>query len=164
MHSPFSRKAPAFRIYNEEATPGEIERNTEQRFQTNAILYSTRRWGKYKGFIADFLTLKLASPCWIACGYPRPDIRGFLDATSSLSSGNKPFLDLIQSAMLQSDDHALKIQRAFRTFLFTLWPQPSTFIDDGLKLRTVNLGISCTEQLSNQPTPLHEPVTSRQRR
>ncbi|KAG1810525.1 hypothetical protein EV424DRAFT_1542897 [Suillus variegatus] len=69
MHSPFSRKARAFRIYNEEAMrltidlsqPGEIERNTEQRIQTNVILYSTRRWGKYKGFIADFLTLKLAS-------------------------------------------------------------------------------------------------------
>jgi hypothetical protein len=128
--------------------PGEIERKIEECIWTGAILYATCRWSKNKTFIADFFLMHLVTSTlflpsvlsslpqssqvmllrshfasslswWIARGSPRPDIRGFLEATSSMPSEGKianPFLNLIQSAMLQPDGHTLKIQRAFAHF------------------------------------------------
>ncbi|KAG1750463.1 uncharacterized protein EDB91DRAFT_1217151 [Suillus paluster] len=57
---------------------------------------------------------------WIARGAPRLDIQGFLNATSTPASSadtvGNPFLDLIQSAILHSNDHMLKTQRALAHF------------------------------------------------
>ncbi|KAG2740712.1 hypothetical protein P692DRAFT_20881154 [Suillus brevipes Sb2] len=128
--------------------PGEIERKMEEFIWTATVLYATCSWSKHKSFVADFFLMHLVTSTlflpsvlpylpqssqvmllrshfasslswWIARGSPRPDIRGFLESTSSLSSEGKianPFFNLIQSAMLQPDGHTLKIQRAFAHF------------------------------------------------
>jgi len=70
---------------------------------------------------------------WISRRGPRLDIQGFLDATASHNSSEvegpakaKPFrLGIVHSGMTQSDDHVLKIQRAFAHFssIYGAWPK-----------------------------------------
>ena len=62
---------------------------------------------------------------WISRGCPRVDIRGFLDATASESLPSSEgevlpeansFLNIIRSGITHSNDHVMKIQRAFAHF------------------------------------------------
>ncbi|KAG2130381.1 hypothetical protein DEU56DRAFT_740645 [Suillus clintonianus] len=142
--------------------PGEIEHKMEECIWVNTILYATCRWGKNKDFIADFFFMHLVTSSlflpsvlsnlpqnsqvmllrsyfastlawWITRGFPQPDIQGFLDATSSLSSDGKvanPFLNLIQSTILDADDHMLKIQRAFAHFSSLYGTRPKGYFKD----------------------------------
>ncbi|KAG1838533.1 hypothetical protein DFJ58DRAFT_125006 [Suillus subalutaceus] len=128
--------------------PGEIERKMEECIWMSTILYAIGGWSKDRGLRADFFFMHLVTSSlflpsllpylpqdpqvlllrgyfastlgwWIARGFPRLDIQGFLSAASHISSEIKvanPFLDIVQSAITHPDSHLLKIQRAFAHF------------------------------------------------
>jgi len=60
---------------------------------------------------------------WISRGRPRPSIQGFLITTNSqhssedeVPSETNPLIDIVRSGMTHSNEHLLKIQRAFAHF------------------------------------------------
>jgi hypothetical protein len=70
---------------------------------------------------------------WIARGFPKLDIQGFLSATSHLSSDIKvanPFLDVVQSVMTHPNEHMPKIQRAFAHFSSLYGVRPKGYFKD----------------------------------
>lgn len=142
--------------------PGEIERKTEECIWTSTILYSIGGWSKDRSFTADFFFMHLVTSSlflpsllpylpqdlqvillrgyfastlgwWITRGFPRLDIRGFLSATSHLSSEIKvanPFLDIIQSVITHPNEHMPKIQRAFAHFSSLYGARPKGYFKD----------------------------------
>jgi hypothetical protein len=97
---------------------------------------------------------------WIAHGFPKLDIQGFLSTTSHLSSETKvanPFLDIVQSAITHPNNHLLKLQRALAHFSSIYGTRPKGFfggtelegaeaLDGSLFLRAAIL----TEKYMNQ--------------
>lgn len=142
--------------------PGEIERKTEECIWTSTVLYSIGGWNKDRGLIADFFFMHLVTSglflpsllpylsqdsqvlllrgylastlgWWIARGFPRLDIQGFLSATSHLSSEIKvanPFLDIVQSVITHPNEHMPKIQRAFAHFSSLYGVRPKGYFKD----------------------------------
>ncbi|KAG1763896.1 hypothetical protein EV702DRAFT_148255 [Suillus placidus] len=171
--------------------PGEIERKIEECIWTSTILYGIGGWSKDGSLTADFFFMHLVTSSlflssmlpylpqdsqvlllrgyfasslgwWITRGFPRLDIKGFLGATSHLSSDIKvanPFLDIVQSAITHPNNHVLKIQRAFAHFssLYGARPKGSfggtelegaEALDGSLFLRTARL----TEEYMSEGT------------
>ncbi|KAG1832309.1 hypothetical protein DFJ58DRAFT_750394 [Suillus subalutaceus] len=142
--------------------PGEIERKIEECIWTSTILYSIGGWNKDRSLTADFffmhfVTSSLFLPSllpylpqnsqvlllrgyfastlgwWIALGFPRLDIRGFLSTNSHISSEVKvanPFLDIIQSVITHPNEHMPKIQRAFAHFSSLYGTRPKGYFKD----------------------------------
>ncbi|KAG2149132.1 uncharacterized protein EDB93DRAFT_1240430 [Suillus bovinus] len=142
--------------------PGEIEDKMEECIWTSTILYCIGGWNKDKGLTADFTYMHLVTSSlflpsllpylpkhsqvlvlrgyfastigwWIALGFPRLDIQGFLSATSPLPSDIKvanPFLDIIQSAIMHSNEHMPKIQRALAHFSSLYGTRPKGYFKD----------------------------------
>lgn len=142
--------------------PGEIERKIEECIWTSTILYSIGGWNKDKSLAADFFLMHLVTSSlflpsllpylpqtsqvlllrgyfasilgwWIARGFPRLDIQGFLGATSYISSEAKvanPFLDIVQSAIIHPNEHMPKIQRAFAHFSSLYGARPKGYFKD----------------------------------
>jgi hypothetical protein len=175
--------------------PGEIERKMEECIWTGTILYSIGGWNKESSLTADFafmhfVTSSLFLPSllpylpqnsqvillrgyfastlgwWIARGFPRLDIQGFLSATSHILSEVKvanPFLDIIQSVIMHPDEHMPKIQRAFAHFSSLYGTRPKGYfmdtelegaeaLDGSLFLRAARL----TEEYMSEGTRLTE--------
>ncbi|KAG1893872.1 uncharacterized protein F5891DRAFT_1131148 [Suillus fuscotomentosus] len=142
--------------------PGEIERKMEECIWTSTIIYTIGGWNKDRSFTADFTYMHLVTSSlflpsllaylpqnsqilllrgyfastlgwWIACGFPRLDIQGFLSATSRPSSETKvanPFLDIVQSVITHPNEHMPKIQRAFAHFSSIYGARPKGYFKD----------------------------------